>query len=231
MFTLGCDPEFFLYDKNSKKIRNAEHFIQGNKEQSFLLQEGYSCLVDGVTAEINLKPAYSKQEFIDNVLTAKMLTELVLPEGFKLLEITTAKLDKNELTKNSRIVGCDIDYNLYKNQENKIPVIKNYFFAGGHIHIGGDFNEFQLLNMIRFLDKNLLPFVNLLEDKYPCSLEQGFRKKVQYGKKGNYRPKFYGIEYRSISNKWTVNDIEIGNVYDIVNDYVKTLHQTSILTF
>jgi len=61
MFTLGCDPEFFIYDELNNKIKNAEFYIQGTKEKAHCIKDGVFCLLDGVTVEINPKPAFSKQ--------------------------------------------------------------------------------------------------------------------------------------------------------------------------
>jgi hypothetical protein len=231
MFSIGADPEFFILDNLNQKIKNAEFYIKGTKEFPFGLKNEIFCLLDGVTVEINPKPAESKQEFVDNILEAKYLVDLLLPEDFNLLEITTAVLDESELTENSRVVGCDPDYNVYTGDVNPKPVIQNYFFAGGHIHIGKQMTDFEKYDIIENLDKHLLPYVNLLEKQYQNKFEKGIRKKVQYGKKGNYRNKSYGLEYRSVSNKWCTNDVTIETTYEIVNDVITTLSKKSILTF
>lgn len=77
--------------------------------------------------------------------------------------------------------------------------------AGGHIHIGfanivvpfdGDIYGYtpdeQRAGLVRMLDKYLgIPSVLLEPDN---------KRKELYGKAGAYRPKEYGVEYRTISN-------------------------------
>jgi hypothetical protein len=228
---IGCDPELFVFDNINNEIVNAEHYIPGSKNNPYKLDVNNYCLVDGITAEINPKPASSKNEFIENVLDAMLLLNLATKENISFKAITSAHLNEIHYTESCRTVGCDPDFNVYTLLENPKPQIDNVFFAGGHIHIGCDLDTDEKIKIVKTLDKQLLPFVNSLERKYKDDFELGLRKKVQYGKKGNFRDKPYGLEYRSVSNKWLSSDVEIGNVFEITLDVVKTLKQTSILTF
>jgi len=227
---LGSDPEVFVFNTKTNQIENAEMYIQGTKEIPFVINENVSIMVDGVTLEFTTKPATCKNSFIEAVSESLFFARLELPEEHQLKFITSSKLDDRFLSDNSRIVGCDPDMNIYKGCNNEKPVIEDVFFAGGHIHIGEELESFQIQAVIKTLDKELLPYVNSLEKTFKDSFELGMRKKVQYGKKGNFRTKPYGIEYRSVSNRWLQNESTIENVFMITQDVVKkTINKTILI--
>lgn len=71
-------------------------------------------------------------------------------------------------------------------------------FAGGHIHIGVKRSGLTAAVMALFCDK----YIGLLlveHDKQP-------KRRGLFGAAGTYRHKPYGVEYRTPSNFWAIND-------------------------
>ena len=89
--------------------------------------------------------------------------------------------------------GCEPDYNAYTKQANPKPnpTHPGMRSAGGHIHVETDANK---LAVVKAMDLFLgVPSV---------IMDNGVERKQLYGKAGAFRPKAYGVEYRTLSNFW-----------------------------
>lgn len=99
-------------------------------------------------------------------------------------------------------VGCSEDFLAYSEdpERPRDPLVLSEFgrmrFFGGHIHVGYPDNLAPKHIVVKFCDVYLgLPALASRQDV------QGPRRKF-YGLAGLYRPKPYGIEYRTLSNFW-----------------------------
>lgn len=216
--SIGADPEFF--------IRKRQHFVSGHifecgtKDKPQPTEHG-SVQVDGVALECNVRPAKTKQEFIQNttgvISDLERLIKVKSPDhslvtrpavffGNKKLAALPEEIGK---------LGCTPDFNAYTRAQNLAPDSTLPIRTGsGHVHIGWtnvvnprEKKHFDLCcAIVKELDYYLgLP--SLLWDK-------DRRRRSLYGKAGAFRPKPYGLEYRVLSNKWLETPGLMGYVFD-----------------
>jgi len=215
-FTIGCDPEVFVTKRG--KPFSAYNILEGTKESPHKTIGG-AYQVDGMAAEFNTDPValrtyrgYETKEFHhwNNLITSqiKQIRDN-LPKGCSLKISPTMNFGKEFLDKQpdeAKELGCDPDYNAYTLEENPRPDGEKTFRTGaGHIHIGWGsdippLNEEHMeicANFIKTLDATVGLFMTFV-DRDPLRREL-------YGKAGAFRPKPYGVEYRTPSNVWIKN--------------------------
>lgn len=68
-YTIGADPEIFLYNIKTKKIVSAIDKIPGQKDAPYVegLPKGYGLQTDNVLAEFNIPPVQSEEDFVKNI--------------------------------------------------------------------------------------------------------------------------------------------------------------------
>lgn len=200
--TVGCDPEIFV-QQGGKNV-SAHGLIPGTKEAPHKVRYG-AVQVDGMALEFNIDPASSPDLFRRNIRRVMEQLAAMLPEhDFAINPI--AHFDPEYMRsqpEEALELGCEADYNAYTGQANDRPNGDvPYRTAGGHVHIGWGQDlpvdhpdHVEACQMIcRELDFMLgLPSLFWDEDDERRSL---------YGAPGAFRPKSYGVEYRSLSNAW-----------------------------
>lgn len=211
--SFGSDPEFMLVD-GKKNLKSAINLLP--RKANAKPYKGNSIYYDNVLAEIAVKPALTKEEFIKNVKASlTRLAELVHPLKFDICssEIYPSK----ELSHNdARIAGCNPEWNVYTLQcvlpPEEVISKTNFRTAGGHIHVGSknlqDPNN--IFSFIRLMDL-FVAVPSLFMDKDPSSKE---RRKI-YGHAGSHRITDYGLEYRSLGNFWFCTPEHAGLIYDL----------------
>jgi len=159
---------------------------------------------DNVACELNPIPASSETEFSDNFLNLKQEVEdkLLRKKGLSLVVKTSHEFHHEQLNyREAREFGCDEDFTIWERFQP--PIMRDPYSlvrsAGGHIHIAIDgLDQANLATVISRLDMLIsVPLVLLDPDKL---------RRQSYGKAGCYRPKPYGIEYRTPSNVWCGSD-------------------------
>lgn len=229
---IGADPEIFVskiikkerFAKNNKyifdghnppnmarilvdeeEIVSAYGLIPGTKKEPFPVKDG-AVQVDGTALEFNITPAETSEEFVHNIDSVLSQLKTMIPLEYSFSEnITTIFNNIYTFPEEARRIGCDPDYNAYTEKQN-LPYNEHQLgtmrFVGGHIHIGWTENTDPLeyshflsccqiaKQMDYFL---LLPSLLFDTDK---------QRKNYYGQPGTFRPKPYGVEYRSLSNFW-----------------------------
>ncbi len=200
MITLGADPELFLMKDGSPVTPKG--LIQGSKKFPQPVNNG-SIQMDGTAAEFNIDPSFTPEQFSKNI--DEVLNQLLSITDCTYDTVVTRHWGVEALSKMSRDeveLGCDPDYNAYTLKKNPRPSSKvDFRTAGGHIHVGfvddGDESEGY---------KNFLsPLVKILDEQIgvPSLFWDGDKeRRTLYGKAGAYRPKPFGVEYRSLSNAW-----------------------------
>ena len=121
----------------------------------------------------------------------------------------------------AREFGCSEDFCIYS-REILIPSISsNNRLAGGHFHIGyvkaetPEERKIEGERIIRDLDINLaIPSVVLDNTKYSD------HRRKSYGRAGRFRPKYYGLEYRTLSNFWVADKILAKWAWDTIKRVV-----------
>jgi hypothetical protein len=207
--TIGADPELF--------VRKKQHFISGHlfpcgtKDNPMPTANGM-IQNDGLALEINVRPAKTSDEFVTNMtLALGDLNEFVTsvdPEA-NVVARASVFLGKSKLRVLPPYVydlGCTPDYNAYHRRglhPTPKPDFRSPFRTGaGHIHVGwgDDFNpdstkhKQECAELARYLDM-YVGCPSVLWDK-------DTRRRRMYGQAGSFRPKYYGMEYRVLSNAW-----------------------------
>lgn len=205
---MGCDPELFVKSKIDGKFVSAHDLLPGTKDKPFPVKCG-AIQVDGVAAEFNIEPAltaFAWVSFISQVLA--QLKERLPDHTLEIVPAVT--FDPNyfyTLPETTRELGCNMDYNAWTGQPNDPPdgVSTTMRTASGHIHIGWtedmDPRDPEHIEDCCMIVKQLdyyLGVPSLLWDNDP-------RRRLLYGKAGAFRPKPYGLEYRTLSNRWLTN--------------------------
>lgn len=234
--TFGCDPEFFVKDKSTNKIVSAFNLgVPGTKEEPHKFSKGIGAVqVDGMALEVNPAPtSYYSDPIARTVALIKTIhAEFLSPDNYELHALPSYEFDKeyfDGLGDEAKALGCDPDFNAWTQQENEAPDADNRTRMGaGHIHIGWTKNEdvqdpehiADCIAVVRQLDW-AVGMRTFLWDK---DIE---RRKI-YGRLGNYRPKPYGVEYRTPSNAWLRSPSLGKKVFRDANDAVRDLLNNKI---
>ena len=221
-YTIGADPEIFM-GKDGKFV-NAYGIIPGSKVQPFFVEKG-AVQVDGMALEFNIQPAKNKKEFVSHLDIVQEQLKAMLPKNFDFLKEATVLFDEKfleEAPQESKILGCEADWNAYTMDVNPKPDQKALMrTVGGHVHIGGfqtlfPNNEDHMIKcgrLTRILDETLGIYSLLWDDDK--------QRRTMYGQAGSFRPKIYGMEYRPLSNKWLFNRKIVEFVFDSTMEAVQ----------
>lgn len=220
-FTIGADPEVFLINKVTNTPVSAHNLIPGSKKAPHKVKYG-AVQPDGLAAEFNIDPAKNYKEFSRNISEVMKSLEKLTP-GYDFKAVPVMEFGAkyiNSLPKEARILGCDPDFNAYTGRANPLPDANADFRTGaGHIHVGwsdpnnpGPRDPFDPTHfeaccwLTQAMDTWLgIPSIIWDEDQKRRSL---------YGKAGAFRPKPYGMEYRTLSNAWLNRPSTIMLVYE-----------------
>jgi hypothetical protein len=203
--SLGCDPELFLVDA-AGALHSAIGLIGGSKmaPRPLPLGDGYAVQEDNVAVEFNAPPAETEEAWSSSIgNTITFLEGFVKTQyGFSFGHMSAAQFPEKELEHPmAQEFGCDPDFNAWTKKQNPRPKADDHTLrsCGGHIHVGAEFvSNAEKLRMIRLMDL-FLGVPSTLIDK-------GEQRKILYGKRGAFRPKSYGVEYRTLSNFWIFTD-------------------------
>lgn len=202
-FLIGADPEFFV--KKNGQLVSAYGLIPGTKAEPHKVNGG-AIQVDGMALEININPAATFDEFntnIDSVLNE--LQNMIGPE-YEFDFSPVAEFGKEYIDaqpNEAKELGCDPDFNAYTGEPNPKPNgdlgIRT---ASGHIHVGWTADQ-------AIEDPDHIEACQMVTKQLDCTVatlcrvwDRDTRRASMYGKLGAYRPKPYGVEYRTPSNVW-----------------------------
>ncbi len=217
--TYGADPEGF-FERHGKVI-GSEKIIQ---EEGLGYKNSPSVVRDGVQFEFN--PSSGPSPFSLGCALGRAFNDL----RFQLMKFPDVKVnlhdgvvevDREELdslSDKSRILGCQPSLNIYGVKPITVdPKTYPKRSAGGHFHIG--LEHTTLMDKWASEDRrhSLIPFLDIfvgntmvLLDRDPNAAE----RRENYGRAGEYRLPYYGVEYRTLSNFWlrnyTIMDLAVG---------------------
>jgi hypothetical protein len=206
----------------------------GTKKEPYPVDRG-AIQVDGVALEFNINAAESENEFFKNINTVfNQMQEMVVAvnKDWEIKAIPVAHFKTNtwkHIPEDAKILGCDPDYN-YTGMANPNPgeqLLNTPLRTGsGHIHIGWTEDE-DVQDPLHFQD------CRFIADKFrSCVGEFGFYQarthedytRLQYyGMNGAFRPKPYGVELRSPSNRWLASEQTIRSVYRETKQYFDSI--------
>jgi hypothetical protein len=212
MLTLGCDPEFFLRHRVTHHKVSAHDKVPGTKRDPHPLPNGGSVQADGTAIEFNTEPATNDAMFHDNVMSCLNDIRKMVPQKFEFCFIPCVEYGPRSYERipdDAKVLGCDPDYNAYSLQANERPVPprERLRTGAGHIHIGWtngieDVHAHSHMEDCAFFVKKLDATLYWDAGAYWAKgKDEDLRRKV-YGAMGAFRPKSFGVEYRSLSNSW-----------------------------
>lgn len=207
-FLIGADPELFVRDTDGKLV-SAYGMIPGTKANPYQVDCG-AVQVDGMALEFNINPAKTFKEFNNNITTVLAQLKEMIPNGYSFDFSPVAQFGQEYIDAQpdaARELGCDPDFNAYTGNVNPKPDASQGFrTASGHIHVGWtsgqDISNLEHIEACQMVAKQLdigLYVPSLVWDR------DTIRSKM-YGAPGAYRPKHYGVEYRTLSNAWVDNE-------------------------
>ena len=207
-FMLGCDPELFLQDASGALV-SAIGKIGGTKSDPrpiHGLGDGFAVQEDNVALEYNIPAAQTEDQFVTSIkLAMEELGKEISLYGLAFSHLSAASFPEKELQDPAALVfGCDPDYNAWTMKRNPRPKATDAALrsCGGHIHVGYDFaSKADAAMLIRYMD--------LHHGVVSVVVDEGELRKQLYGSAGACRFKPYGVEYRTLSNFWTLSEERI----------------------
>jgi hypothetical protein len=208
MATLGFDPEYLVVEAgNTARPVPVCGKVGGTKEEPIMMPdwgEGFGYHEDNVAVELCAPPSEDEYVAADYLMTGiAMLDEVLKDKKLARYKRPEAKFLNSQLrSEQATQFGCEPDFDAYTGGRSPRAVKEGQFgnmrFAGGHIHLGGEFNCPQFVVAL-FCDLAIGGFMRM--NQRPIS---PYRMKW-YGQPGIFRPKEYGVEYRTLDNSWTTN--------------------------
>ena len=216
MFTIGADPEFFIQNEMGGIIPIVG-LLGGTKEKPIPVRgalRGFAVQEDNVMAEYNITATGDYGHFADYVQDGRLYALAHIKQrredamayiGCSAL-FTADQLDNPQ----AQTFGCSPDFDAYA-QGAPLPRIQPqalhtpdgaWRFAGGHVHLGYKSDlSYEVPDFVAATLCDLLISIPMISYGFD---PQGERRQF-YGTPGRYRPTAYGIEYRTLGNRWTMS--------------------------
>lgn len=223
VFTIGADPEMFVqqaFPGQQSSIISVHGLIPGDKRNPFAVNGG-AIQVDGMAAEINVNPARTRAEFMENIRTVMAELEGHLPpfttiaHGLPVADFTRDYMAQQH--PEAIELGCEPDYNAWTGNVNPRPNGEALFrTASGHIHLGWDagvddpYKDKKHFELCCAVARQMDYYVGI----YSLLWDGDNRRRDLYGKAGAFRAKSYGLEYRTPSTAWLADPFLQGWVFD-----------------
>lgn len=231
-FLIGCDPEVFVLGPDGQPV-SAYGLIPGSKTDPMKVRNGM-VQVDGMALEFGIDPAATKEEFVFRVKDVMQQLQDMLPKGHTLKRDSSVAFFAEEIMKvqpeEALELGCDPDYNAYTLDKNPRPQLPaaNLRSAGGHIHVGWG-NKFDTVNTEHIKACAALACeMDYYVGAASLAWDKDALRRSIYGAAGAFRPKPYGMEYRSTSNQWIMNEDLMGFVYDATVTAIQSLFSEEV---
>lgn len=231
IYTVGADPEIFV-GKDGKFV-SAHDLVTGTKRAPTPVEYG-AVQVDGMALEFNIDPAESEDQFLFNLCAVKEQLGSMIGD-LKFLEVASVSFSRKDIKNVPYLnleLGCDPDYNGYDMMANPRPNAATLMrTAGGHVHVGGFFTP-SLENFAHFHQGGVL--ARLLDKTigvYSVLWDKDDDRRSMYGMAGAFRPKLYGMEYRTLSNAWVFNPKLMKFVYNGVKEALEYMFSDKDLEY
>lgn len=222
-FYLGADPEFFVTQYG--KYKSAVGLTGGGSKWKPIPidDKGNAILEDNVAIEFNIQPSDSVETFKNNIQKVLKHVKDLLPTFEFSFESAVSFPEEELMTPEAQLFGCEPDFNAWTERINRKPRANDHNLrsAGGHIHIGSEIAQQKPIEVIRNMDLFLgVPSICLDPDT---------KRRELYGKAGAFRPKSYGVEYRTLSNFWIFKDELIQWVYNQTKKVLEFTNDGSVI--
>lgn len=228
-FTIGADPEIFLRNKEGVAI-SAHDLLPGTKAVPHKVEFG-AVQVDGTAAEFNIDPVQigDFNAFNNNIVQVmKQLSSMLGKKySFNLSPVQDYPKEYFETLPPSAIeLGCEPDYSAYTGKVNPRPDnTKTFRTAAGHIHVGWGSNIPKDDEEHMIICCEFIKMLDLTAGLFNTLIDNDSRRRELYGKAGAFRPKSYGVEYRTPSNRWLSTKNTRFMMWWFINEGVKLMTQ------
>lgn len=241
-FTIGSDPEVFIFDTKEKRFVSAHDIVPGTKKKPYPLKH-CSIQADGTAVEFNTIPvAWRPSVDSTNVLITRFsqavkdafneCNDLVksVNSNFELKAVSAVLYPEDyfkSLPNSAKELGCDPDFEARSGKINLVPDLtkteyKTLRTGGGHIHIGWtdfvkniDVEDEAHINDCRVMSNVLMKNYNEFSSFYNRGIKEDKLRTKLYGSGSVFRPKPFGVEFRTPSNSWLPKVQTLGNyIYD-----------------
>lgn len=213
---VGADPELFMM--KGEEFISAHGVIPGTKKDPYQVKDG-AVQVDGMALEFNIDPAIDEEGFLANLNSVmNTLIEMVGDKADSIVASPVAEFSAEYFAVQpveAKELGCDPDYSAWEYGEvnPKPDGDVNFRTGAGHIHVGWtegqDITNPEHIEACIMMAKQLDCYLGV-----PSVLFDGdIKRRELYGAAGAFRPKPYGVEYRTLSNKWLESEELIKFIY------------------
>jgi hypothetical protein len=230
LVSVGCDPELFIL-RNGRPI-SAIPIFEGSKGDekpliTYTNEVVGGVIHDNVAVEFTMPPCLDAGDFRKAVSDCRSAIYRRLNEHARDLAVNPGEFvlstsgsfviaDEELKHEDARTFGCSEDYNAWRggmvNKKPRVNVVGNLRAAGGHVHVGflrdkseklAEFlsDDWGKVQFVQLLDMSLGQVIAGIEAQREDKLTF-IRRRSMYGAAGCYRPKEYGVEYRSPSSVW-----------------------------
>lgn len=224
--TIGCDPEFFLFDSTTGKYVSAHGLVPGDKKNPYKLKKG-AVQLDGTAIEFNINPTNDPKEFKENILSVLKEIRAMVPKKYSFSFVPEVFYEKQYfdevIPKECLVLGCEPDFSSVTGKMKAIPKFRSgsryerMRTGAGHIHVGWTSgvqsphqgSHFEDTKLVSYQLYRLFCDYYRLQNLWEISMSE--RNKL-YGSEGAFRPKPYGLEFRALSNAW----VKYPNIYSFI---------------
>ena len=225
----GSDPEFFAaYDNNGElnvlppvvlRTDYGAPFKENDRHPIFAEYGDTIVHEDGAAFEMSTPPSESWENMWNTIHDVRKKFEKKFLSKYPVCKPTLFSLpsmkfqvdrwlDRGPAFEMATMFGCDADYDVY-NLKARCKVLDAsthpWRYAGGHIHVSGisEIEEFPLLAV-----RSMVMTAGLAGTAFSDVPDLERKRLFLYGKPGKFRPQKYpngdtGIEYRTLSTRWT----------------------------
>lgn len=219
--TIGSDPEFFIVDKFGNFV-TPKYVTRGTKDSPQDYDKGV-IHQDASAVEFSIQPASTAEEFSSYIQEA--LDTILINPFFEMYPYTAIRLSDEDIKSDESLseIGCEPDFKFINGKLVKRSLTynnTNWRMAGGHIHIGiGKIRDQSILEeLLNELDSKFMSWYRK-QDFYHAETEA--IREAHYGDDGVFRPKPYGLEYRTPSMAWIKTHKDRVNVFNKIYEIVK----------
>jgi hypothetical protein len=185
--------------------------VEGTKQNPQPLTHG-AVQVDGMALEVNINPASTWRDFRRNINSVMREVRALIPDEYEFDFSPVAEFGSDYIKSQpdkAKELGCEPDTNAYTGEPNATPDEDAPFrTAAGHFHIGWcegvDPDLPAHVEACRTITKELDSTLGILSQLW----DSDTKRRDLYGKRGAFRSKSYGVEYRVLSCAW-LEDIEV----------------------
>lgn len=210
---LGNDPE--VWAAKDGKVVSAYGLIDGTKKNPNLIRNGM-VQVDGMALEFGINPASTEEEFLYSITDVLAQLEAMIPDHQLVIE-PIAEFGNDFISQQpdeATNLGCDPDFNAWGSLMNARPDGDMGFrTAAGHLHVGWTDSQAEDDSEHIFLVEEAVKQLDFYLGLPSVVFDSCTKRREMYGKAGAYRPKSYGLEYRTLSNKWITDKKLMSLVY------------------